>query len=48
MGQIDSLFGGTENVRQGGMADRVIRMQSGRIAHEQRNETKIRPDAIEW
>ena len=38
----------THNAAIGGMADRVIRMQSGRIAHEQRNATKVKPDAIEW
>jgi putative ABC transport system ATP-binding protein len=38
----------THNAAIAGMADRVIRMHSGRIASEERNETKVTPDDIEW
>ena len=38
----------THNAAIAGMADRVIRMHSGRIASERRNDHKVTPDDIEW
>jgi len=38
----------THNAAIGAMADRVLRMRSGRIAHEQRNARRASPDALEW
>ncbi len=38
----------THNAAIAGMADRVIRMHSGRIASEHRNERKVTPEEIEW
>jgi putative ABC transport system ATP-binding protein len=38
----------THNVAIAGMADRVIRIGSGRITEIHRNETKLRPDQLSW
>jgi putative ABC transport system ATP-binding protein len=38
----------THNAAIAGMADRVIRLGSGRIVEESRNETKIKPADLVW
>jgi putative ABC transport system ATP-binding protein len=38
----------THNASIGGMADRVIRLRSGRLLSETRNATRKRPDELEW
>ncbi len=38
----------THNAAVAGIADRVLRMQSGRIASETRNATKLSPAELEW
>jgi putative ABC transport system ATP-binding protein len=38
----------THNASIAGMADRVVRMRSGRIVDVQRNARRLSPDEIEW
>lgn len=38
----------THNASIAGMGDRVVRMSSGRIVEEHRNERRVSPDEIEW
>jgi putative ABC transport system ATP-binding protein len=38
----------THNAAIGGMADRVLRMRSGRVVSETVNEARKRPDELEW
>jgi putative ABC transport system ATP-binding protein len=38
----------THNAAIGGMADRVIRLRSGRVISVERNERKVDPEEIEW
>jgi putative ABC transport system ATP-binding protein len=38
----------THNLPIAQIADRVLRMRSGRIVEETRNVTKLRPDQLEW
>jgi putative ABC transport system ATP-binding protein len=38
----------THNAAIAGMADRVIRLRSGRIAEERRNVTRAAPGELEW
>ena len=38
----------THNVAIGGMADRVVRMTSGRISDDKRNERRISPEGLSW
>ncbi len=38
----------THNAAIAGMADRVVRMRSGRIVDVQRNERRLSPDDLEW
>ena len=38
----------THNVAIAGMADRVLRMTSGRISDEQRNDHRISPEELAW
>jgi putative ABC transport system ATP-binding protein len=38
----------THNAAIAGMADRVVRLSSGRILELQRNGTRVSPDAIAW
>ena len=38
----------THNVAIAGMADRVLRMTSGRITEEHRNERRIAPEELAW
>jgi putative ABC transport system ATP-binding protein len=38
----------THNISIAGMADRVIRMRSGRIAEVRRNEVRLRPAELQW
>jgi putative ABC transport system ATP-binding protein len=38
----------THNAAIAAMADRVIRLRSGRIAEEQRNATRAAPADLEW
>jgi putative ABC transport system ATP-binding protein len=38
----------THNAAIAGMADRVIRMHSGRIAEVRRNARRARPEELEW
>jgi putative ABC transport system ATP-binding protein len=38
----------THNAAIGGMADRVLRMRSGRVVSETVNATRKRPDELEW
>jgi putative ABC transport system ATP-binding protein len=38
----------THNASIAGMADRVVRMRSGRIVDVQRNARRLSPDELEW
>jgi putative ABC transport system ATP-binding protein len=38
----------THNAAIAGMADRVVRLRSGRIAEIQRNATRARPEEVAW
>ncbi|HEX8848842.1 MAG TPA: ABC transporter ATP-binding protein [Gemmatimonadaceae bacterium] len=38
----------THNVVIGEMADRVVRISSGRVVEDRRNETRVPPDALTW
>jgi putative ABC transport system ATP-binding protein len=38
----------THNASIAGMADRVIRMRSGRVTDVQRNERRLSPDELQW
>jgi putative ABC transport system ATP-binding protein len=38
----------THNVAIAGMADRVVRMTSGRISDDKRNERRISPEGLSW
>jgi putative ABC transport system ATP-binding protein len=38
----------THNASIAGMADRVIRMRSGRIVEERRNERRLAPAELTW
>jgi len=38
----------THNAVIAGMADRVIRLSSGRIVEESRNERPVSPDDLSW
>jgi putative ABC transport system ATP-binding protein len=38
----------THNVAIAGMADRVVRMTSGRISADERNERRISPEGLSW
>jgi putative ABC transport system ATP-binding protein len=38
----------THNASVSGMADRVVSLSDGRIAGEQRNAQKLRPDQLSW
>jgi putative ABC transport system ATP-binding protein len=38
----------THNAAIAGMADRVVRMRSGRIVDVQRNARRLSPDELEW
>jgi putative ABC transport system ATP-binding protein len=38
----------THNAAIAGMADRVVRMRSGRIVDVQRNERRLSPDDLQW
>jgi putative ABC transport system ATP-binding protein len=38
----------THNASVGKMADRVVTLVDGRIGHEERNATKVAPEALQW
>jgi putative ABC transport system ATP-binding protein len=38
----------THNAAIAGMADRVVRMRSGRVVEVRRNETRLSPDELQW
>jgi putative ABC transport system ATP-binding protein len=38
----------THNASIAGMADRVVRMRSGRVVDVQRNARRLAPEELEW